>query len=143
MRSRVSRLRGPGLQFRFERGGGHLSLAARWPQAKFAEEPHSLHPVTGTWSRAPEQRRVFSLICVRTNAQAFGMAPSLNASPVDPQLWKFRVCQYCQRLDQLGCKYWELESQDVSGRRTWRTLKMERHRFAEDRLCTVRLIGHW
>lgn len=83
-------------------------MAARWPRAKFAEEPHSLHPVTGTWSRAPEQRRVFSLICVRTNAQAFGTAPSLNASPVDSQLWKlkFRVSQYCQRLDQLCCKYW-------------------------------------
>lgn len=33
---------------------GHLSLAARWRDAKFAEEPHSLHPVTGTWTRAPE-----------------------------------------------------------------------------------------
>lgn len=27
---------------------GYLSLAARWPQAKSAEEPHSLHPLTRT-----------------------------------------------------------------------------------------------
>lgn len=33
---------------------GHLSLAARWPGAKSVKEPHSLHPVTGTWTRAPE-----------------------------------------------------------------------------------------
>lgn len=66
-------------------------MAARWRRAKFAEEPHSLHPVTGTRSRAPEQRRVFPLICTRTNAQAFRTAPSLNVSPVDSQLWKQNI----------------------------------------------------
>lgn len=46
----------PMAAIQFERGQeGHLSLAARWPGAKPVEEPSSLHPVTGTWTAAPEQ----------------------------------------------------------------------------------------
>lgn len=33
---------------------GHLSLDARWPRAKSVQEPHSLHPVTRTWTGALE-----------------------------------------------------------------------------------------
>lgn len=110
MRSRVSRLRGPWLQFRFERVRGRAPF--------FGCQVASGQVCGGATQSAPSNWNVeqgagtatclFPLICVRANAQAFGMAPSLNASPVDSQLWKlkFGVCQHCQRPDQLGCTNW-------------------------------------
>lgn len=63
----------PTAPIQFERGqGGHLSLAARWLEAKPVEEPGSLHPVTGTWTSVPEQPPVsFSLIDEHTHTQEF------------------------------------------------------------------------
>lgn len=58
---------------------GHLSLAARWLRAKPVEEPHSLHPITGTWTGAPEQPHIsFSLtedmqICVHGHSHSTQM----------------------------------------------------------------------
>lgn len=63
----------PMAAIQFERDQeGHLSLAARWPGAKPVEEPRSLHPVTGTWSGAPEQPPVsFSLTRVHTQTHVY------------------------------------------------------------------------
>lgn len=37
---------------------GSPSLAARWPEAKSAEEPHSLHPRTRMWTKVAGQHPV-------------------------------------------------------------------------------------
>ena len=88
----------------FERGQeGHLSLAARWPQAKPVEEPHSLHPITGTWIGAPEQPHVSFSLKEDIQIYVHGLTLHPNASinfPMGPRKPERCVQEYEVHLYQ-------------------------------------------